>query len=121
MNGQTEFYSQAAEWVVNTARRRPEALLLMAAGVALMMRGNGTARASSPSSDTYGRAAWDDDEGVRGTARESAADCISIFASAIPNGKASIPSRVQTKKYPMPTSAVRQARRASLILAAARR
>jgi hypothetical protein len=71
MNGQTEFYSQAAEWVVNTARRRPEALLLMAAGCALLMRGGGTAKASSYSGDTHGRAAWDD-EGYGTTARETA-------------------------------------------------
>jgi ElaB/YqjD/DUF883 family membrane-anchored ribosome-binding protein len=73
MNGQTEFYSQAADWVVNTARRRPEALLLMAAGCALLMRGPGKAqaKASSYPRDTYGRSAWDD-QGYGATARETA-------------------------------------------------
>ena len=62
MNG-TDFYSQAADWVVDTARRKPEALLLLAAGCALMMRGGGMGGASwsSRSSDVYSRASWQDD------------------------------------------------------------
>jgi len=71
MNGQTDFYSQAAEWVVDTARRKPEALLLMAAGCALLMRGRGTAKASSRPGDVYGRAPWPE-EGVGARAHESA-------------------------------------------------
>jgi ElaB/YqjD/DUF883 family membrane-anchored ribosome-binding protein len=71
MNG-TDFYSQAADWVVNTARRKPEALLLLAAGCALIMRGGtGGASWSSRSSDVYGRASWQDDMGDE-TRRQSA-------------------------------------------------
>jgi ElaB/YqjD/DUF883 family membrane-anchored ribosome-binding protein len=62
MNG-TDFYSQAADWVVNTAKRKPEALLLLAAGCALMMRSGGSVVASwtSRSDDVYGRASWQDE------------------------------------------------------------
>jgi ElaB/YqjD/DUF883 family membrane-anchored ribosome-binding protein len=62
MNG-NDFYSQAADWVVNTARRKPEALLLLAAGCALMMRGGvaGGASWSSPSGNLSGRASWEDE------------------------------------------------------------
>jgi ElaB/YqjD/DUF883 family membrane-anchored ribosome-binding protein len=56
---------------VNTARRRPEALLRMAAGCALLMRGSGSAKAWSRPGDTYGRAAWDD-ERFGATARDTA-------------------------------------------------
>jgi len=42
----TNTFSQASGWLVGTARRNPEALLLLAAGCALMMRsGGGFARA----------------------------------------------------------------------------
>jgi hypothetical protein len=58
----TDFYSQAADWVVDTARRKPEALLLLAAGCALMLRGGGTAGASrssaSRSADYASRVSW---------------------------------------------------------------
>jgi ElaB/YqjD/DUF883 family membrane-anchored ribosome-binding protein len=61
MNG-NDFYSQTADWVVNTARRKPEALLLVAAGVALMMRsGSGFTSSWSRTGDTYGRASWQDE------------------------------------------------------------
>lgn len=59
MNG-TDFYSQAANWVVDTARRKPEALLLLAAGCALMLRGAGTGGASrsSRSANYASRVSW---------------------------------------------------------------
>jgi ElaB/YqjD/DUF883 family membrane-anchored ribosome-binding protein len=62
MNG-NDFYSQAADWVVTTARRKPEALLLLAAGCALMMRSGGSIVGSwtSRSDDVYGRTAWQED------------------------------------------------------------
>jgi hypothetical protein len=41
----SDTYSQASEWLVGTARRNPEALLLLAAGCALLMRsGRGGSR-----------------------------------------------------------------------------
>jgi ElaB/YqjD/DUF883 family membrane-anchored ribosome-binding protein len=63
----SDFYSQAADWVATTARRKPEALLLLAAGCALLMRGGGRAAASSAPRDTsgppdaYGRRSWQDE------------------------------------------------------------
>jgi hypothetical protein len=35
---QSDVYTRAGDWLVSTARRKPEALLLMAAGCALLMR-----------------------------------------------------------------------------------
>jgi ElaB/YqjD/DUF883 family membrane-anchored ribosome-binding protein len=58
-----DFYSQAADWVVDTARRKPEALLLLAAGCALMMRSGGSVVGSwtSRSDDIYGRTSWQEE------------------------------------------------------------
>jgi len=66
MNG-NDFYSQAADWVVDTARRKPEALLLLAAGCALMMRSGGSVVGSvvgswsARSGDVYGRESWQEE------------------------------------------------------------
>jgi hypothetical protein len=43
----TDIYSQAGDWLVGTARRNPEALLLLAAGAALLMR-SGRQRPPAP-------------------------------------------------------------------------
>jgi gas vesicle protein len=46
----TDSYAQAGDWVMGAARRNPEALLLLAAGCALLMRsGRGTSRSAAPS------------------------------------------------------------------------
>jgi ElaB/YqjD/DUF883 family membrane-anchored ribosome-binding protein len=55
---QTDIYSHAADWLVGAARRKPEALLLFAAGCALMMRGTGKSPASRQPGDVYGQASW---------------------------------------------------------------
>jgi hypothetical protein len=39
-------YSQAGDWLIGTARRNPEALLLLAAGCALLMRTRGSSRSA---------------------------------------------------------------------------
>jgi hypothetical protein len=39
---ESDVYSQASDWLVGTARRNPEGLLLLAAGFALMMRSRGS-------------------------------------------------------------------------------
>src|ERR1700737_1744398 len=44
--GEPDMYTQAGDWLVNTARRKPEAVLLLAAGCALLMR-NGRGAAAS--------------------------------------------------------------------------
>jgi hypothetical protein len=99
MNG-NDFYSQAADWVVNTARRKPEALLLLVAGCALMMRSGGSVMGSrtSGSDDVYGRASWQDEtadearkqssraaEGARryaGDLRDRVAESANAYASS---------------------------------------
>jgi hypothetical protein len=51
-------YAHASHWLVGTARRNPEALLVLAAGCALLMRGGGSSpsQASAPAyhGDYYG-------------------------------------------------------------------
>ena len=57
-----DFFSQAADWAVTTARRKPEALLLVAAGCALMMRsGGGLIESWSRGDGTHDRASWQDE------------------------------------------------------------
>jgi hypothetical protein len=52
----TDLYSQAGNWLVGTARRNPEGLLLLAAGCALMMRtSRGSSRGSGHGGDFTAR------------------------------------------------------------------
>ena len=41
---EADIYGQAADWLVGTAKRNPEALLVLAAGCALLLRGGGRSR-----------------------------------------------------------------------------
>ena len=82
MNG-NDFFSQTADWVVDTARRKPEALLLLAAGCALMMRNSSVVSSwSSPSrSGDFSRVSWENetaDEARRQSSR--AAEGVSRYA-----------------------------------------
>jgi ElaB/YqjD/DUF883 family membrane-anchored ribosome-binding protein len=77
-----DFFSHAADWAVTTARRRPEALLLIAAGCALMLRGG-----SAPSlrqDDTDDRASWRDEatRGARAAVGRTAQD-VSRYAGEV--------------------------------------
>lgn len=47
-------YTQAADWLVGTAKRNPEALLVLGAGLALLMRGRGKSSSPPPVSPSYG-------------------------------------------------------------------
>lgn len=74
--GESSRYSQARDsaenagaWIVDTARRNPEALLVLAAGVALLMRGGNRLYRSSFSGDDYGRR--EDEEYVAELYREN--------------------------------------------------
>jgi hypothetical protein len=90
---ETDTYVQAGDWLVETVRRKPEALLLLAAGCALMMR-NGR---SSP----FGTgAARDYPQGAR-TGRSSASEYasdlknrVSDAASSYANSAADVKNRV---------------------------
>ena len=91
MNGQqNDALAQASGWISNAVRRKPEALLLFAAGVALMMRGSGTT--SLPSydrsapGDIYGRAPWQEDRGTTDRMSESvnrATDKVADYAGDV--------------------------------------
>lgn len=51
-------YGQASDWLIGTAKRNPEALLVLAAGCALLMRGSGTSHRTDPMrryDEYYGR------------------------------------------------------------------
>jgi ElaB/YqjD/DUF883 family membrane-anchored ribosome-binding protein len=93
MNG-NDFYSQTADWVVNTARRKPEALLLVAAGVALMMRSgsgftswSGSSSSSSRPGGVDGRASWQDETMTSGARAgvDRATDEASRYAGEVRN------------------------------------
>jgi hypothetical protein len=45
-------YAHASQWLIGTAKRNPEALLVLAAGCALLMRGGGSS-SSQPSAPAY--------------------------------------------------------------------
>src|SRR5580704_8091031 len=46
-------YTQATDWLVGTAKRNPEALLVLGAGLALLMRGRGKMSAAAPAGPRY--------------------------------------------------------------------
>ena len=46
-------YTQATDWLVGTAKRNPEALLVLGAGLALLMRGRGKSLSAPSSAPTY--------------------------------------------------------------------
>ena len=52
LHPEKDTYSQAGNWLMGTARRHPEALLLLAAGCALLMRSSGS---SSSRASTHSR------------------------------------------------------------------
>ena len=54
MNGQSRLLGDGGERILNTIKRNPEGLLLLAAGVVLMMRTNASKSSASPT-DSYGR------------------------------------------------------------------
>jgi ElaB/YqjD/DUF883 family membrane-anchored ribosome-binding protein len=83
---QTDIYSQAADWLVGAARRKPEALLLFAAGCALMMRGTGKGAAARRPGDVYGQAPWRDQASPAASAATglgSAAEKVSQYAGEV--------------------------------------
>src|SRR4029453_14283261 len=51
---ETDTYSKAGDWLMGTARRNPEALLLLAAGCCLLMRSGGNLSAKAASHSRYG-------------------------------------------------------------------
>jgi hypothetical protein len=52
LHPEKDTYAQAGDWLMGTARRNPEALLLLAAGCVLLMRGTGS---SSSKAGSHGR------------------------------------------------------------------
>jgi hypothetical protein len=56
-------YSQAGDWLLGAVRRNPEALLLMAAGCCLMMRGGRSPSRAGASVAQHMRDEWDDQTG----------------------------------------------------------
>jgi hypothetical protein len=56
-------YSQAGDWLLGAVRRNPEALLLMAAGCRLMMRGGRSPSRAGASVAQHMRDEWDDQTG----------------------------------------------------------
>ena len=67
MRRQDNTYSQTGDWLMGTARRNPEALLLLAAGCVLLMRGGG----SSPSRTAVHNRYSNDGQGMHGQGFQS--------------------------------------------------
>lgn len=59
-------YSQAGDWLAGAARRNPEALLLLAAGACLLMRGRGASSSRAQSRIPYGEVAQSQQAGSAG-------------------------------------------------------
>jgi hypothetical protein len=59
-------YSQAGDWLAGAARRNPEALLLLAAGACLLMRGRGASSSRVSSRSPYGEVAQSQQSGSAG-------------------------------------------------------
>ena len=59
-------YSQAGDWLAGAARRNPEALLLLAAGACLLMRGRGASSSRASSRRPYGEVAQSQQSGSAG-------------------------------------------------------
>ncbi len=81
-------YSQAGDWLLGTARRNPEALLLFAAGCCLLMRGGASSssrRASYGADETRSASYRASSDFTRdpSTSREGLANRASDYASQI--------------------------------------
>jgi hypothetical protein len=50
-NDSGDVYGRAGNWLIGTAKRHPEALLVLAAGCALLMRGVGGSSQGASNSD----------------------------------------------------------------------
>jgi hypothetical protein len=86
---ETTSHTNAADWVMDAVRRKPEALLLMAAGCALMMRRGRSSsearlvhRTSEPGRARVGEAISDIDDRVSDTMSQTA-DRVSRYASDV--------------------------------------
>ncbi len=88
---QDDFSAPVGDWIMNTVRRNPEGLLVLAAGCALLMRGGSTKASSAKASGFnmdldrgYGEAAG---RVASGTTRSGAADRASDVASYVSDVK----------------------------------
>jgi hypothetical protein len=82
---QDDFSAPVGDWILNTVRRNPEGLLVLAAGCALLMRG-GSAKANGFSTNmdrTYGKAGRVSD----GASRSGIADRVSDAANYVSDVK----------------------------------
>jgi hypothetical protein len=103
-NSGMDAYTQASHWLIGTAKRNPEALLVLAAGCALLMRG-GAGASSQPAPAGYNRVqeARSPDSWSEGTARavegatnavEGATDYVSDIKDRITDAAGSYASSV---------------------------
>lgn len=77
----SDTYTQAADWLIGTAKRNPEALLVLGAGLALLMRGRGRSNSVSPASPGYSTEQMGGHS--PGWSASQAADTISGYASGM--------------------------------------
>jgi hypothetical protein len=77
----SDTYTQAADWLIGTAKRNPEALLVLGAGLALLMRGRGRSNSVSPATPGYSTEQMGGHS--PGWSASRAADTISGYAAGV--------------------------------------
>jgi hypothetical protein len=81
MNGQSRLLGDGGERILNTIKRNPEGLLLLAAGAVLMMRTNASKYSANPT-DMYGRSGARASERMEDAARQTMDTAQSYASSA---------------------------------------
>ncbi|HEY6383572.1 MAG TPA: hypothetical protein VIY07_17430, partial [Pseudolabrys sp.] len=82
MNGQSRLLGDGGERILNTIKRNPEGLLLLAAGVVLMMRTNASKSSASPTDASGRRSGAQASERVKDAARQTMDTAQSYASSA---------------------------------------
>ena len=114
----SDAYANASQWLIGTATRNPEALLVLAAGCALLMRGSGSSSARGSSTvgfdrEYYGNreaearspGSWREgaSQAVEGAAgyvsdiKDRAADAASSYASSVSDYAGSVGRTISTQ------------------------
>ena len=88
-NNSGDVYGRAGQWLIGTAKRNPEALLVLAAGCALLMRSRG---GSSPDASTQGgnESAGGDGRWQVSRATENASDAVSDLKDRVSDVTSSV-------------------------------
>jgi phage-related protein len=84
-----DVYGRAGQWLIGTAKRNPEALLVLAAGCALLMRGR-AGSSQSASTQSSGESAGADGRWQLSRATEKASDAVSDLKDRVTDVTSSV-------------------------------